>query len=291
MTTEFDYKKAFSRNLGWLTEAEQEKIRRTHVGIIGMGGVGGQYAETMARLGVGRFTLCDPDTFGVENTNRQNECKTSNYGKNKAQVIAEVVKDINPTAEITIIPGGITAEHISSFCQSIDIYLDGLDFFETNMRILIFREMHKLGKPAMTFAPVGAGSAYLVFTKESMSFDDYFGMHLTNDTVERAVHFLTGLTPSFQHAAYLVERHRLDFANRKTPSLPLGVCACAAIAGAEFMKVVLGRGHVAVAPWSTHFDAYRARIVKKYIWWGYKNPMQKLKRSILRSQFKKAGIK
>src|SRR5688572_22217908 len=81
---EFDPSIAFSRNLGWVTESEQTQISRLHVGIIGMGGVGGQYAEVLARLGVGTFTICDPDTFSMENTNRQNQCQITNYGRNKA---------------------------------------------------------------------------------------------------------------------------------------------------------------------------------------------------------------
>lgn len=283
----FDPKIAFSRSLGWLTVPEQERLASTHVGIIGMGGVGGQYAEVLARLGVGRFTLCDPDRFSIENTNRQNECKTSNYGRNKAEVMRELILDINPSAKVTIIPNAMRFEQVNAFCEAIDIYLDALDFFEIDVRLAIFRRMREIGKPSVTSAPVGAGAATLVFTADSMSFDDYFGMHLNNDMVDRAVRFLVGLTPSFQHSAYLVDRTRLDFANRKTPSLPMGVVACAAVMGTLVMKLMLGRGRIQAAPWSIHYDSYRTRIVKKYIWWGYRNPLQRLKFWVLKRQIQK----
>lgn len=206
----FSTEKAFSRNLGWLTQAEQTKLSGLHVGIIGMGGVGGQYAEILARLGIGKFTLCDPDRFSIENTNRQNECKTSNYGKNKAQVIAALISDINPKAKVTVIPGELKLDQVDGFCKSIDIYLDALDFFVIDLRIAIFRKMRELEKPAITVAPIGAGAACLVFTKDSMSFDDYFGLHLSTDPVERSFRFLVGLSPTLQQRHYLQERGRAD---------------------------------------------------------------------------------
>ena len=49
----FDYHTAFSRNIGWLTQAEQEQLRHTRIAIAGMGGVGGIHLITLARLGVG----------------------------------------------------------------------------------------------------------------------------------------------------------------------------------------------------------------------------------------------
>lgn len=283
----FNYTTAFSRNLGWFTESEQEKLRATHVGIIGLGGVGGQYAETLTRLGVGQFTICDPDEFAIENTNRQKECKTSNYGKNKAQVIAAMIKDINPEAKVNIIPGAFAPEHVDAFCNAIDFYFDSLDYFEINMRLLIFEKLHALGKPAVTAAPVGTGSAYLVFTKDSMSFNDYFGLNTTTDPVKRGMMFLCGLTPSFQHVKYLVDKTRLDFKKRKTPSLPIGVHACATTATSEFLKIILKRGNVMLAPWSIHFDGYRQRLVKKYIWMGFRNPIQKFKLYLMMRNFKK----
>jgi tRNA A37 threonylcarbamoyladenosine dehydratase len=58
----FSYEEAFSRNLGWVTSAEQERLRDARVCIAGLGGVGGIYLLTLARLGVGRFSIADFDT-------------------------------------------------------------------------------------------------------------------------------------------------------------------------------------------------------------------------------------
>ena len=61
------YNKAFRRNLGLITEQEQQKLSNAHVAIVGMGGVGGIHAATLARLGIGRFSIADPDVFEISN--------------------------------------------------------------------------------------------------------------------------------------------------------------------------------------------------------------------------------
>ena len=288
MTASFDPKLAFSRNLGWVTEAEQEKLSKIHVGIIGMGGVGGQYAEILARLGVSHYTICDFDEFSIENTNRQNECKVSNYGRNKAEVITELIKDINPTATVKTMKKPLKLEEVDSFCDSIDIYLDALDFFVVDLRVAIFRKMRALGKPAVTAAPVGTGAACLIFTRDSMSFDDYFGFHRSQDVVEQSNIFLVGVAPTLQHGRYIQDRSRADFANRKVPSLPIGVYACAAVMATCVLKITLGRGKILKAPWSVHYDSYLMQVKKKYVWWGYRNPFQLLKLWILNRIVKKS---
>ncbi len=284
-SAKFDERLAFSRSLGWLTEVELKKLSTVHVGIIGMGGVGGQYAEILARLGVGKFTICDPDRFAIENTNRQNECKVSNYDRSKVEVIDELIRDINPSAQVKIIPGALKSSDVPLFCSGIDMYLDALDFFEIDLRLEIFREMRRVGKPAVTVAPIGMGAACLAFTKDSMSFDAYFGLHESTDPVERSFKFLTGLAPSLQQRHYVQESDRVDFKNRKTPSLPIGVYACAAVTATMVVKLMLGRGKVRVAPWSTHYDAYLMRIATKYVPFGYRNPLQRLKVFVARKMY------
>ena len=51
----FNYQEAFSRNLGWVTQEEQEKISKTKIAIIGMGGVGGHHLHALSRIGFQNF--------------------------------------------------------------------------------------------------------------------------------------------------------------------------------------------------------------------------------------------
>ena len=95
-TPQWSYAEAFKRNRGLITEEEQEKLRNSRVAIAGMGGVGGVHLVTLARLGIGKFTIADPDVFEVANFNRQYGATISNVGRNKAEAMAEAALDINP---------------------------------------------------------------------------------------------------------------------------------------------------------------------------------------------------
>ena len=67
----FDYNTAFSRNIGWVTADEQRVLRGKRIAIAGMGGVGGLHLLALTRLGIGKFSIADPDTFELANFNRQ----------------------------------------------------------------------------------------------------------------------------------------------------------------------------------------------------------------------------
>ncbi|HET9215867.1 MAG TPA: ThiF family adenylyltransferase, partial [Terriglobia bacterium] len=98
----FDYTTAFSRNIGWLTEAEQQKLRHKRVAIAGVGGVGGFHLTTLARLGVGRFSIADPDRFELPNFNRQAGALMSTLNQPKVDVLARMAADINPECEVRV---------------------------------------------------------------------------------------------------------------------------------------------------------------------------------------------
>ena len=77
-----------------------ERLRRTHVLVVGLGGVGSFAAEALARSGVGRLTLVDFDVVCVTNTNRQLHATRPTIGKSKADLMAARLADINPDARI-----------------------------------------------------------------------------------------------------------------------------------------------------------------------------------------------
>lgn len=77
MTEPFVYETAFHRNVGWFTQEEQKMLRTKRVAIGGLGGCGGAHVTTLARAGVGAFTLADFDRFELVNFNRQAGAKMS----------------------------------------------------------------------------------------------------------------------------------------------------------------------------------------------------------------------
>lgn len=288
----FDYDRAFSRNIGWVTEAEQQRLRKAKVAIAGAGGVGGTYALTLARLGVGRFSLADFDEFDVHNFNRQVGAMMSTVGRSKVQVMAEMIRDINPEAEIEVFEDGVTPENLHEFLRDADVYADGVDVFALPARRMLFAECYKRGIPAVTAAPLGMGVALLYFKPGAMSFEEYFKLE-GHEEQEQYARFIAGLSPAMAQRNYLVDPRAVNFAEKRGPSTMMACSLCAGVMGTMVLKVLLGRGAVRPAPWGMQFDAYHQRL--KFTWrpGGNSNPLQwlmlKLVRPVLRGQAAKSS--
>jgi molybdopterin/thiamine biosynthesis adenylyltransferase len=174
MPEPFSYREAFSRNIGWVTVAEQEHLRGRRVAIAGMGGVGGVHLLTLARLGIGAFHIADFDHFDIANVNRQVGATMRTLGQPKAEVLAQMARDINPEADIELFSDGVNEANLPAFLSGVDLYVDGLDFFAFAARQATFAACERLAIPAVTAAPLGMGAAVLTFLPGQMSFDDYF---------------------------------------------------------------------------------------------------------------------
>lgn len=82
-----------------------DKLKAARVLVLGVGGVGSYAAEAIARAGVGGIVLMDGDTVSVSNLNRQLVALTSTVGKNKAEVMKDRIRDINPECDVKAIAG------------------------------------------------------------------------------------------------------------------------------------------------------------------------------------------
>ncbi len=95
---------------GWLERTELlfgkdklDTIRNANVLVVGLGGVGAYAAEMIARAGVGRMTIADADEVAPSNINRQLVALHSTIGRQKAEVLADRLRDINPEIELTVV--------------------------------------------------------------------------------------------------------------------------------------------------------------------------------------------
>lgn len=272
----FSYDEAFQRNVGWVTEWEQQVLAGKKVAIAGMGGVGGLHLLTLTRLGIGAFHIADLDRFEIANFNRQVGATLSTLGKPKVDVLADMARDINPQVNITCWPGGVQREDIGAFLDGVDLFIDGLDFFVLDIRAKVFARCRELGIPAITAAPIGFSAGFLVFTPDGMTFEDYFRLE-GRTPEEQYLNFFLGLVPKALQRTYLVDPSRLDLAAQRGPSSTIGCQLCASVAGAEAIKILLGRGRVRAAPWYHQFDAYRGKFVVGKLRWGNRSPLQRLK--------------
>ncbi len=271
----FNYDEAFSRNIGWVTEAEQQKLRNKRVAIGGLGGVGGVHLLTLARLGIGRFTIADFDVFDIVNFNRQVGATMSSLQQSKIDVLAQMTRDINPEVDLRLFPKGVQPDSLEAFLEGVDVYVDGLDFFAFSARRLTFAACERKGIPVVTAAPLGLGTALLVFGPGGMSYEDYFGFEGC-DEMEMAIRFLVGLSPAMLQRGYIADMSRVNLAERRGPSSIAACQLCAGVAAVETLKLALGRGGVRLAPWGSQFDAYRMRYSRTWRPGGYRNPLQRL---------------
>lgn len=280
-TSIFDYGQAFSRNIGWVTEAEQEKLRFARVAIAGLGGVGGAHLLTLSRLGMSRFHVADFDDFGVHNMNRQVGAFMSTVDRPKVQVLSEMAHDINPEADVRVFPQGVTEANVDEFLRDVDVYVDGIDFFALPARRMIFNACYERGIPALTAAPLGMGVALMYFKPGGMSFEKYFRVEGHGEN-EQYARFIAGLSPAMLQRDYLVAPEAVNFQERRGPSTMMSCNLCAGVMGVAVLKVVLGRGQLRPAPWGMQFDAYHQKT--KFTWrpFGNANPIQQIMLRLIR---------
>ncbi len=275
MKIEFNYERAFSRNIGWVTEAEQQILRGKRIAIAGLGGVGGSHLLTLARLGIGAFHIADFDTFDIPNFNRQAGAMMSSVGRPKTEVLAAMARDINPEVQLKVFEKGVNEQNLPAFLEGVDLYVDGLDFFAFSARKLVYPACAIKRIPATTAAPLGMGTAVLNFLPGGMTFEEYFRWDGCSDD-QMALRFLIGLCPTMLQCGYLVDQRAVDFKARKGPSTPMACDLCAGVAATQALKILLQRGNVVSAPYGLHFDAYRNKMVKTWRPWGNSNPIQRL---------------
>lgn len=281
----FNYEEAFSRNIGWVTEKEQQQLRKTKVAIGGLGGVGGDHTIVLSRLGIGNFHISDLDDYDVANFNRQAGANMTTLGKPKAEVMEETIRGINPEASVKNFDNGINEENLEDFLEGVDIYVDSLDIFCLDIRRKVFRRCYEKGIPTITAAPMGMGTAFLIFLPGKMSFDEYFAIVDIKDNAndkekeqifnDNIIRFVIGVSPSVQQRHYLVERSAVNFLKKKVPSTCMGISLAAGTLCTNVLKLILKRGEVIHAPHGMHFDAYRNKLIKTWRPWGNKNPIQK----------------
>jgi molybdopterin/thiamine biosynthesis adenylyltransferase len=272
----FDYNTAFSRNIGWVTEEEQELLNSKKVAIAGVGGVGGEHLVTLARLGIGAFSISDFDEFEVHNFNRQAGAFISTLERPKCEVMREIALDINPLLNLDTYSSGIDENNVDAFLDGADVYVDSLDFFALSARKLVFQTCQDKEIPILTAAPLGMGCAFLCFMPNQMTFEEYFRFNDCESEDDQLIKFLVGLSPAMLQRDYLVVPEKADFQQKKGPSVPMAVKMCAGVAGTYVLKILLNRGNLVVAPYGLHFDAYENKFKRTWRPLGNRNPLQKI---------------
>lgn len=125
----------FSRTELLLGSEAVDRLRRAHVAVFGLGGVGSFAAEALARAAIGALTIIDADTVSVTNRNRQLLALSSTTGRPKTDVMAERIGDINPDCKVTPLSLFYTPESTLDL-RAFDYIVDAIDTVTAKLALI-----------------------------------------------------------------------------------------------------------------------------------------------------------
>lgn len=108
------------------TPGVHEKVKKSVVGIAGLGGLGSNVAIMLARLGIGKLKLIDFDVVEPSNLNRQ-QYFIKHLGMKKTEAMKEILKDINPFVEVEVINIFLDENNIKEIFLDVDIIVEAFD--------------------------------------------------------------------------------------------------------------------------------------------------------------------
>ena len=112
---------------GILEAADQKKLARKKIAVIGCGGLGGYLIEMLGRLGLRHINACDGDVFSVSNLNRQLLATEDNLGTNKAKAAAIRMETVNSEVSVRTFAEYLTPENAARIFDGCDLVIDALD--------------------------------------------------------------------------------------------------------------------------------------------------------------------
>ena len=121
-----------------LGDEKLKKLQNANVLVVGLGGVGAYAAEMIARSGVGRMTIADADTVSPTNINRQLIALHSTIGKEKSELTADRLRDINPEIELTVVNRFIKDDETDALLDSdkFDYVVDAIDTLSPKLALI-----------------------------------------------------------------------------------------------------------------------------------------------------------
>ena len=129
-----------------IKEAGIEKLKKSNILIVGMGGVGSFAAEFIARSGVGNLTIVDGDVIDITNINRQLPALHSTVGDDKVELMARRILDINPELNLTRINEFLNPERMEEVIQAgnFDYILDCIDSVSPKLALIKAAKKNKI---------------------------------------------------------------------------------------------------------------------------------------------------
>jgi len=172
----------YLRSLGTVGWEGQLRLLQASVAVVGLGGLGGNIVEGLARSGVGHLILIDPDTFVEHNLNRQIFSTEANLGTPKVKAARARVAEINSAVEVTSYAVEATAENLPRLLQGADVVVDALD--RLPKRLVLQDAAQRLGIP-MVHGAIGGmtGQVMTIFPGD----EGLYALYGQGDVPERGI--------------------------------------------------------------------------------------------------------
>jgi hypothetical protein len=141
-TSESDFYAEFTtRNIGFITASEQQRLRDARVLVIGTGGMGGAAIQALARAGIGGFAIADIDRFEVSNLNRQVFADLDSVNCDKAQTTASRLKRINPHVQLEVF-GHEWPGKLDDLLKRYPVVINGMDDIAAGINLYRRARLH-----------------------------------------------------------------------------------------------------------------------------------------------------
>ena len=133
-----------------------EKISKSHVTIVGTGGVGGYVALFLARTGISKFTIIDFDKITPSNINRQAVAFTDTIGLDKVKVLKDMILKINPDAHIDAVNERLCEENVVKFVKNDTFVVDAIDSVKDKVALICYCKKNNIN----IISAMGAGNRF-----------------------------------------------------------------------------------------------------------------------------------
>lgn len=205
----FSYAEFTNRNIGFVTQAEQERLRQAKVFVCGTGGMGGAALMALARAGIGHFIIADLDGFEISNMNRQVFAFTDTVGQHKAEASAQIIARINPEAKVEVLKAD-WPNAIDRIVGEVQVVINGTDDLVASLQL--YRTALSAGLPVIDAYASPLPSVYVTkpgepTPEERLGYPTVGKALAAITTVDRAAAFQAEAIHVLVHSS---SRHHID---------------------------------------------------------------------------------
>ncbi|MDF3822231.1 ThiF family adenylyltransferase [Leptospira sp. 96542] len=291
MNASFSYAEFTQRNIGFVTEHQQQELKKSRVFVCGAGGMGGACLQSLVRAGVGAVAVADFDTFEVSNMNRQVFANMHTVGKGKLEATVANLKEINP--ELTIEPlGQEWVDQLDDLLTRYKIVVNGMD--DVAAGIVLYRKAREHGATVIDAYTSPLPSVVVVRPQdprpeERLRFPsaDRQDTRLTDtertQCVGREIEYVMVHSSSARHIEMDIARDLLTGKRKRMSFAPM-VITTGNLMSFEAIKLILGRKPLADCrgyffnPWTMRIERPRSKPMAWALGWLVRRFLARMQR-------------